>query len=59
MQKFVFRSALRPNQILFSHDQDHRPGHRTANQCWVRIPGKHKDEDAAWDAAENMAATRH
>ena len=21
-QKFVFRSALRPNQILFSHDQD-------------------------------------
>jgi hypothetical protein len=22
MQKFVFRSALRPNQILFSHSQD-------------------------------------
>src|SRR5262249_28108595 len=22
MQKFVFRSALRPNQISFSHDQD-------------------------------------
>ena len=21
-QKFVFRSALRPNQISFSHDQD-------------------------------------
>ena len=24
-QKFVFRSALRPNQISFSHDQDPTP----------------------------------
>ena len=23
-QKFVFRSALRPNQISFSHDKAHR-----------------------------------
>ena len=29
MQKFVLRSALRPNQISFSHDQDPKAGIRT------------------------------
>jgi hypothetical protein len=24
MQKFIFRSALRPNQISFSHNQGHK-----------------------------------
>jgi hypothetical protein len=27
--------------------------------CWVRIPGKHRNQDAAWDALEALAATRH
>lgn len=32
---------------------------RTRRQCWVRIPGKHRNRDAAWGAFENMMATRH
>ena len=27
--------------------------------CWVRIPGKHKNKDAAWDALQDTMATRH
>jgi hypothetical protein len=27
--------------------------------CWVRIPGKHRNEDAAWDAVQDMMTTRH
>jgi hypothetical protein len=30
-----------------------------AHDAWVRIPGKHRDRDAAWDALEQMMATRH
>jgi hypothetical protein len=26
---------------------------------WVRIPGKHRHRDAAWDALEDMLETRH
>jgi hypothetical protein len=33
---------------------------RPARQsCWVRIPGKHRNQNAAWDALEDMIATRH
>lgn len=38
---------------------DYRPGSRIAKQCFVRIPGKHRDRDAAYNALENMIATRH
>jgi hypothetical protein len=31
----------------------------TARQAWVRIPGKHRTKDAAWETLENMIATRH
>jgi hypothetical protein len=34
-------------------------GSRTAHEAWVRIPGKHRNRDAAWDALEDMIATRH
>ena len=27
--------------------------------AWVRIPGKHRNEDAAWSALQDMMATRH
>jgi hypothetical protein len=27
--------------------------------CWFRIPGKHRDRDAASDALSQMMATRH
>ncbi|MER9947942.1 hypothetical protein [Mesorhizobium sp. M0047] len=30
-----------------------------AKQCWVPIPGKHRNRDAAWDMFEAMSATRH
>jgi hypothetical protein len=30
-----------------------------AHNAWVRITGKHRDRDAAWDALEQMMATRH
>jgi hypothetical protein len=30
----------------------------SAHECWVRIPGKHSERDAAWDALEDMMATR-
>lgn len=30
-----------------------------ARGCWVAIPGKHGDRDAAYDALEEMMATRH
>ena len=29
------------------------------HQSWVRIPGKHRNRDDAWDALENLIATRH
>jgi hypothetical protein len=27
--------------------------------AWVRVPGKHRNQDIAWDAFEAMIATRH
>ena len=34
--------------------------HCTARQCWVRIPGKHRTKDAAWEAFQekNLMTTR-
>jgi hypothetical protein len=45
--------------LFYVHPKDYRPGDRTAYQRWVRVPGKHRNKDAAWDALENMIATRH
>jgi hypothetical protein len=28
-------------------------------QRWLRVPGKHRNRDAAWDALQNMIGTRH
>jgi hypothetical protein len=33
--------------------------HGRARCVWVRIPGKHRNMDAAWGALEDMLATRH
>jgi hypothetical protein len=32
---------------------------RHPQDCWVRIPGKHRSRDAAWERIEDMMATRH
>ena len=43
------------------HPNEYRPdGSRTAREAWVRVSGKHRTKDAAWDALDDMiAATRH
>jgi len=38
---------------------DFREWQRPVCWCFVRIAGKHRNRDAAWDALENMRATRH
>ena len=45
--------------LFYVHPKDYRPGGRTARQCWVRIAGKHRNRDAAWEALHNTMATRH
>lgn len=45
--------------LFYVHPKDYRPGTRTARQCWVNIPGKHRNRDAAWNTLEDMVATRH
>ncbi|TAH67636.1 MAG: hypothetical protein EWM45_06650 [Rhodopseudomonas palustris] len=44
---------------LWVHPKEYRPGPRRALQCWVRVPGKHRSESAAFEAAETMAAVKH
>jgi len=46
--------------FLYVHPNEYRPdGSPTAREAWVRVPGKHRNKEAAWDALENMIATRH
>jgi hypothetical protein len=40
--------------FLYVHPKDCRPGDRVAHQRWVRIPGKHRNIESAWDAFLNM-----
>jgi hypothetical protein len=44
---------------FYVHPEDYRPEGRTARQCWVLIPGKHRNREAAWGAFHDMMATRH
>ena len=46
--------------FLYVHPDDYRPDRgRTAREAMVRIPGKHRNRDAACEALEEMLATRH
>jgi hypothetical protein len=41
--------------FLYVHPNEYRPDEgRTAREAWVRIPGKHRNRDAAWNALKNM-----
>ena len=40
-------------------DREWRHGGCTSHSVWVRIPGKHRNYETAWDALETMIATRH
>ncbi|ESY03825.1 hypothetical protein NKH52_02495 [Mesorhizobium sp. M1066] len=42
-----------------THPDDDLEARIFAKQCWVRIPGKHRNRDEAWDMFEAMSATRH
>ena len=45
---------------LYVHPDEYRPQEgRVARKCWVRVPGKHRNRDAAWNALEALIATRH
>lgn len=48
--------GLRLEFEVFEYKPD---GSRTAREAWVRVPGKHRNHDAAWDAFQDMMATRH
>jgi hypothetical protein len=45
--------------LLYLHPKDYQLGEFKAQQRWLRIPGKHRNKDGAWDALEDMMATRH
>jgi hypothetical protein len=46
--------------LLYVHPNDYRPDeNRKAQAAYVRIPGKHRNWDAAWDALQDMMITRH
>ena len=45
--------------LFLVHAKDYRPGPRKVRQGWVRIPGKHRNWEAARDAIEDMVAARH
>jgi hypothetical protein len=46
--------------FLYVHPKDYCPDRgRIAREAWVRIPGKHRDRDPAWNALEDFMATRH
>jgi hypothetical protein len=45
--------------LFYVDPRDCRPSQRTVREVWVRIPGKHRNQDAAWDALQELVATRH
>jgi hypothetical protein len=45
--------------FLYVHPNEYKPdGSRTA-PALVSVPGKHRNADAAWDAFQDVIATRH
>jgi hypothetical protein len=45
--------------LFLVHPKDYNPGLRKVHQGWVRIPGKHKNRELAWDTLEELINTRH
>ncbi len=43
---------------IYVHPDDYKPdGNRTAQEVYVRIPGKHRNHKAAWDALRGIVST--
>jgi hypothetical protein len=54
------KHCLCKTAILYVDPDEYKPdGCRTVREAWVRIPGKHRNADAAWDALQDMMETRH
>jgi len=46
--------------FLYVDPNEYRPHEgRIAREVWLLIPGKHRNKEAAWEALEDMLATRH
>jgi hypothetical protein len=46
--------------FLYVDPEDYHPdGSRTAQEAWVRVPGKHRTKNAAWKALLDTLETRH
>jgi hypothetical protein len=44
--------------FLYVHPDDYKPdGTRMAQEVLVRVPGKHRNADAAWDALHEIIST--
>jgi hypothetical protein len=58
----IMRKAARKSDwvalMIDVHPEDFAKG-RAARQCWVRIPGKHRDPDMAKAALDEIIGTRH
>jgi hypothetical protein len=49
------KHCLCKTAFRYVHPRDYRPdGGRRAQEAWVRVPGKHRNMDAAWDALQGM-----
>jgi hypothetical protein len=54
------KHCLCKTAFLYVHPNEYRPdGSRIAQEAWVRVPGKHRNKEAAWDAVQQMLETRH
>jgi hypothetical protein len=54
----VLRHARGADWVALAADKDPAVAHISAS-AWVRIPGKHRSRDEAFDALEAMMAMRH
>jgi hypothetical protein len=44
--------------FLYVHPNEYKPdGSRTAQEAWVRVPGKHRNKEAAWNALHDIIST--
>jgi len=55
----VMRRAPRSREWTALVVDDYPQAGRKGREGWLHIPGKHSNRDAAWDALEDMTATRH
>jgi bacteriocin-like protein len=52
------RHCLCKTAFLNVHPNEYKPdGSRVAREVWLRVPGKHRNADAAWDALHHMRKT--